>query len=112
MNETLKAVVIELTDDNVRNREIYLRGALGLFPDDCFGSNGRACATPITLRIGQETVKTDIDEEKGIFRDCSAIKRFFEEEAVSEGDLIVIERVQPREFRLWKTSKRGFRYYL
>jgi hypothetical protein len=112
MNETLKAVVIELTDDNVRNREIYLRGALGLFPDDCFGGNGHARATPISLRIGKETVKTDIHEEQAIFRERGAVRRFFEEETISEGDLIVIERLQPREFRLWKTSRRAFRNYL
>src|SRR5581483_4628222 len=106
MNETLKAVVIELTGGNVRNHHIYLRGAFGLFPDDCLGgSNEQARAMPITVQIGRETVETDIDEGKAIFRERGAVRRFFEEEIVSEGDLIVIERVRPREFQVWKTSK-------
>jgi hypothetical protein len=112
MNETLKAVVIALTADNVRNHEIHLRGALGLFPDDCFGGNEQAGAASITVRIGNEIVKMSIDEESAIFRERAAIGRFFEEETIFEGDLIVIERLEPREFQLWKASKRGFRFYL
>ncbi len=113
MNETLKAVVIEVTGGNVRNHHIYLRGAFGLFPDDCFGgSNAYARGALITVRIGGELVETDIDEEKAIFRERAAVRRYFEEERVSEGDLIVIQRLQPREFQLWKASKRGFGYNL
>src|SRR5690348_5427555 len=111
MNETLKAVMIELTADNVRNHEIYLRGALGFFPDDCLGGSNEHARASVSVRIGNEIVKTTIDE-KALFRDRDAIGRFFEEETISEGDLIVIERLQPREFQLWKASKRGFRFYL
>jgi hypothetical protein len=113
MNETLKAVVIELTAGNVRNHQIYLRGALGLFPDDRLaGSHEHARATSITVRIGKETVSTSIDEENATFRQSDAIRRFFEEETISPGDLIVMERLQRREFQLWKASKHGFRYHL
>jgi hypothetical protein len=113
MNETLKAVVIEVTGENVRNHDIYLRGAFGLFPDDCFGGGTeRARGAPITVQIGGESVETDIDEGNAIFRERAAVQRYFEEERVSEGDLIVIERLQPREFQMWKASKRGFKYYL
>jgi hypothetical protein len=113
MNETLKAVVLQLTADNVRNHEICLRGALGLFPDDSVGrGNEHAQATAITLRIGGETVKTSINEETAVFRERAAIERYFEKEKIFEGDLIVVERTEAREFDLWKASKRGFKYYL
>ena len=116
MNETLKAVIIEVSGGNVRNHHINLRGALGLFPDDSLGgSNGASSATPITLRIvGErpEAVETDIDETKAIFRERGAIRRFFEAERVEEGDLLLIEREETRSFRLSKASKRGFKYYL
>ena len=65
MNETLKAVIVEVSGGNVRNHHINLRGAFGLFPDDCFGgSNVSAAANAITLKIGHESVDTDIDEGK------------------------------------------------
>lgn len=113
MNPTLKAVIIEVTGGNVRNSHIDLRGAFGLFPDDSIGGgNSASAAMPISLQIGREIVSTDIDETKAIFRERGAVTRFFESEGVVEGDLILIERVQPREFRVAKASKRGFKYYL
>jgi len=113
MNETLKAVIIELSGGNIRNRHINLRGAFGLFPDDCFGgSNEAARANSITLQIGTESVITDIDETKAIFRERGAIHRFFDNDDVHEGDLVLIERIADRSYRLSKASKRGFKYYL
>ncbi len=113
MNESLKAVVVEVTGGNVRNGHVNLRGVLGLFPDDSLAGNNKMVAgTPISLQIGDEMVETDIDETKAIFRERGAINRFFEAEGVVEGDLILIERVGPRTFRISKASKRGFKYYL
>jgi hypothetical protein len=113
VNETLKAVIVEVTGGNVGNHHINLRGAFGLLPDDCLGgSNVSAAGAPITLDVGKESIVTDIDETKAIFRERGAIRRFFEVERVAEGDLILIERVKDRLFRLSKASKRGFKYYL
>jgi hypothetical protein len=114
VNDTLKAVIIEVTGGNVRNHHVYLRGAFGMFPDDCFGgSNESVAGKPITLSVGKENVETDIDESKAIFRERGAIRRFFEDNAVAEGDLIVIERLnEPRTYRMYKGSNRGFKYYL
>jgi hypothetical protein len=113
MNETLKAVIIEVTEGNVRNAHVNLRGAFGLFPDDCFGgSNQDAAGKPIDVQIGAEAVTTDVDETKAIFRERGAVRRMFEAEGVTEGDPILIERIGPRSYRMSKASKRGFRYYL
>ena len=113
MNDTLKAVVIEVSGGNVRNHHINLRGAFGLFPDDCLGGSSKdSAAKSITLRFVGETVETDIDQGKAIFRERGAVRRFFEAESVAEGDLMLIERVEPRSFRITKASKRGFKYYL
>src|SRR3954453_3614711 len=113
MNETLKAVIIEVSGGNIRNHHINLRGAFGLFPDDCFGgSNEAGRANSINLQIGRESVDTDIDEAKAIFRERGAIRRFFDTDDIHEGDLILIERVTDRSYRLSKASKRGFKYYL
>jgi hypothetical protein len=113
VNETLKAVVIELSGGNIRNHHINLRGASGLFPDDCFGgSNESSAAKPISLFIGSESVDTDIDEAKAIFRERGAVRRFFEAENLVEGDLVLIERQEGRAYRVSKASKRGYKYYL
>lgn len=113
MNNTLKAVVIEVTGGNLRNDHLYLRGAFGLFPDDCLGGSSKTEAgQEIEIQLGSEVVRTDIDQTKAIFRNRSAMRRFFEVEGVEEGDLILIERISDRSFALSKASKRGFKYYL
>jgi hypothetical protein len=113
MNETLKAVIIQVSGGNVRNHHINLRGAFGLFPDDSLGgSNESLAAKPINLRIGAESVDTDIDETKAIFRERGAVRRFFDNEKIIEGDLVLIERLAERSYRVSKASKRGFSYYL
>ena len=113
MNETLKAVIVEVSGGNIRNHHINLRGAFGLFPDDCFGgSNEAAAGRSVAVQVGAESIETDIDETKVIFRERGAIGRFFKDENVQEGDLILIERVKDRAYRISKASKRGFKYYL
>lgn len=113
MNETLKAVIIEVTGGNIRNNHINLRGAFGLFPEDCLGGNNEASAgKPITLEIAGDTVDTDIDETKAIFRERGAIRQLFESEKIEEGGLILIQRMKPRTYRVSKASTRGFKYYL
>ena len=113
MNQTLKAVIIEVTGGNIRNHHINLRGAFGLFPGDAFGGASEdASATPISLRVGAETVMTDIDETKAIFRKRGIIRRFFEAEGIVEGDLLMVERIDPRTYCLSKVSKRVFNNYL
>jgi hypothetical protein len=57
-------------------------------------------------------VNTDIGHAKGIFRERGAIRRLFENEQVIDGDLILIERVKPKHYRISKASKRGLKYYL
>ena len=113
MNETLKAVIIEVSGGNVRDHRIALPGVLGLFPEDCLGgSDGSLAGRPINVSIGTDTVDTDIDGSQAMFRERGAVRRFFEEEKLADGDLISIERVGDRSYHVRKVSKRGFRSYL
>jgi hypothetical protein len=92
---------------------LICEGRLGYFPDDCLGGNNSAASgATIALHIGKELIQTDIDEGKAIFRERGAIRRPFEDEGIVEGDLILIERIEPRTYRVAKASKRGFAYYL
>jgi hypothetical protein len=113
MNETLKAVIIELTGGNVRNHHINLRGVFGLFPEDCLGGNNESHQGKLVeVHFGAELVETDIDETKAIFRERGAVRRFFENESILEGDLLLIERLEPRKFHVSKASKRAFKFHL
>jgi len=113
VNKTLKAVIVEVTAGNVRNHHINLRGALGLFPDDSLGGSRKAeVGKLVAVWFGAEETRTDIDQTKAIFRERGAVRRFFEDEKVAAGDLILIERDKPRSYRVSKASKRGFKYYL
>jgi hypothetical protein len=110
VNNTLKAVIVEVSGGNVRNHHINLRGTFGLFPDDCFGGNNESTAAKsITLEIGARKIDTDIDETKAIFRERGAIRRFFEDESIVEGDLVLIERLETRSYRISKASKGGMK---
>ena len=105
--------MIEVTGGNLRNHHLDLRGVFGLFPDDCLGGSNKAeMGHEIEIRIGSDVVQTDIDQSKAIFRNRSAIRRFFEAESLQEGDLVLIERISDRSFALSKASKRGFKYYV
>jgi hypothetical protein len=68
MNDTLKAVVIELSDGNIRNHHINLRGAFGMFPDDCLGgSNESLAGKPIRLSILSEQIEPTSMKKKQSF---------------------------------------------
>ena len=113
MNDTLKAVVIEVSGGNVRNHHINLRGAFGLFPDSALGgTNESSAGMPVKVMFGHEKVETDIDEGKAIFRERGAIRRFFEAENMIEGDLVLVERLEDGTYEVRKASKRGFNNYL
>ena len=113
MNETLKPVIVGVSGGNVRNHHISLRGAFGLFPDDSLGGShvGEAgCLS--TLHMGGESVESDIDAGEAIFREQGAVRRFFSDEGVQEGDLILIQRSDVREYQISKASKRAFKHHL
>ena len=113
MNDSLKAVIIEVGGGDLRDHHIDLRGVFGLFPGDCLGGSDRSAAGhAIRLQLGSEMVETDIDEGEAVFRERSAVPRFFENEQLAEGDLVLIERVGDRSYNVSKASKRGFKYYL
>ena len=109
----MRAAVIEVTGGNVRNAHVYLRELISFFPADAVGgSHAGASGATVELSLGSERVNTDIDGKKLIFRERGALRRFFEREAVLEGDLLVLKRTSPRVYELSKTSRRAFDLYL
>jgi hypothetical protein len=113
VNETFKAVIVQLTGGNVRNYHINLRGTFGIFPEDALGGSSKdAQGCKLEVRFGSERTQTDIDEGKAIFRERGAVRRFFEERAVKEGDYVLIERLSERTYRVDTIAKRIFEHYL
>ncbi|WP_114389973.1 hypothetical protein [Notoacmeibacter marinus] len=105
MNPTLRAVIIELTEGNIANHHIYLRGADGLFPDDAFGGrNSMEAGRPIEIVFSGDRIDTDIDKTKSIFRERGAVRRFFQREKLVAGDVVLIRRVGNRAFEVTKAD--------
>ncbi|KAB7646099.1 hypothetical protein [Polymorphobacter fuscus] len=95
-------VHIPLTGGNIRNGHFYLRVARSLLPVNAIGgSNKSAAGWPVTVNFASgETVETDVDGEKMIFRERAAVRRFFERVKPREGDRLLLERTAERHFRV------------
>lgn len=97
---------ITLTGGNVRNHHFYLRDCQLLLPSGAIGGKNKdELGQPFTVRFEPgQTVETDVDGEKMIFRNRAAIREFLESSAASEGDVVVLERTADRviEVRLEK----------
>ncbi len=103
--------LIRVTAGNLRNSHIYIRGHWDFFPPDCFGDaslvNGRP-GRPIAIRLEgmRRCVETDIaaDARTGRpwpeFRARTWVREFFERHKIQPGDVLALERIGEREFRL------------
>jgi hypothetical protein len=103
--------LVRITPGNVRNNHIYVREHLDFFPPDCIGpskrnGNGDGHCIELILDGLEETVTTDIgksstdDNPRGFFRGRKWVRRFFKCHDVNAGDLLAIDRVEERRYRL------------
>ncbi len=86
---------IPLTQGNINNNHFYLTGCLSLFPADSVGgrnTNLQALNTLRLLPLGGESVETDIDGEKNIFRKRGWVGEMFKRTKAKAGDHVVIEK--------------------
>lgn len=104
--------LIRITEGNLRNSHLYVSEHLDFFPDDIVGPsklegelNGRAVS--IDLAGLNETIYTDIgaDSKSGkprrVFRRRSWVRRFFDHHNIKDGDLLALERIEKRRYRLY-----------
>jgi len=54
------------------------------------------------VRLRSETIDTDIDREKRIFRRRGWVARFFKDSRVVEGDRVLLEKLNDLEYRISK----------
>lgn len=98
-----------ITEGNLKNNHIYLRGFIEEFPSDAIGGsnrNARANASVYVRWEESEWHETDLDGQKLFFRSRSMVRKFFEESGAKVGDVVEIERTGPYYFQL-RLQKRG-----
>jgi hypothetical protein len=97
------SVEIKLTGGNIRNSHVYLTRVMDMFPDEYVGGSKKSECAPSLLRldVGQEKIfDTDIAGDKKIFRSREALKAFFENFDVGEGDFIVLSTSKKGHYKL------------
>lgn len=102
----MKSVVIKLRT-NAQRDYIRLTDIMNWFEPDIKGGNNKSCLAKrmATIQYGnQPAVLDDIDESKGIFRKRakSLAQRFLNENNLSIGDAIKVERLAPYTYRFSK----------
>jgi hypothetical protein len=87
-----------LTEGNLKNSHIYLRGFFEHFPSDAIGGSNRGEAAPRTISVDwhrASPVETDLDGEKMFFRSRSIAKRFFADTGAEPGDRVLVTETAP-----------------
>ncbi len=93
------AMLITVTDANIRHGHIYLREIIDRFPADAIGGNTRADAgRPLHLHlVGGRNIDTDIVAGKKIFR-SRAWRSWFVQQGAQAGDQVCLSPRGPRDF--------------
>jgi hypothetical protein len=101
---------ISLTGGNIRNGHISVTGLRDLLPSDCFGAakkkNGAGRPLVIHLQGLHSTIETDIGRDaksgrpRSHFRARGPIREFFELHKAKAGDVLEVQRLGDREYRL------------
>lgn len=87
-----------LSGGNIRNNHMKLGAFLHAFPQDVIGGSNKSDAAPRQLEIdwgGPETVRTDVDGTKSIFRARGWVRRLFAASGAKEGDSVVVSQIGP-----------------
>ena len=76
---------------------------------DVQGGEDKSRAAPRTVRVlwGSEAVDTDIDRGKHIFRRRGWVGRFFKEARVRAGDRVLLEQLEPYQYRVSRAEVIG-----
>lgn len=93
----------EITQGNIDNDHIYLRGFFDKFPADAIGGSNRASAAQREIAVdwgGRTVVMTDLDGAKRFFRKRGWIREFFARYGARAGDSVMVEEIAPYSYRV------------
>lgn len=103
--------LLRVTVGNLRNNHLYVHGHYDFFPPDCVGAskrkNGNGATIRIFLRGLNRTVETDIGSDartgqpRRFFRGRTWVRQFYAHHQIKTGDVLALERVGNREYRLY-----------
>jgi hypothetical protein len=100
---------VEISEGNIANNHIYLRSFFDRFPADAIGGSNKAMRAKRDVTIewgGAESVQTDLDGQKKLFRSRGWIGAFYQLHRAKAGDRVVVEEIAPYRYRV---SLRGHR---
>ena len=92
---------ITLTGGNLRQAHISLRSVIDMFPEDAIGGTSKDDpGRPVRFFWGPDLQPTesDLPSDKLIIRDRSASRQFLKHYRLKENDVIIIERIGPRDY--------------
>jgi hypothetical protein len=108
--------LIAVTDGNIEHKHIYLSGHHDFFPKESYGaSNGKKhLGAPLILTVEglASPVETDLasrGQQRYFFRKRGWVRRFFEKHQIQPGDVIAIERLGRREYRVYPFESKNVR---
>ncbi|MFZ3039211.1 MAG: hypothetical protein WA115_05435 [Polynucleobacter sp.] len=96
--------VVTITQGNINNNHIYLLDAWDLIPKDSVGGENSDFLAKRLLDVHLSTgahFKTDVAEDKKIFRARSNFREFFMTHKITDGSRLVIEKTGPYEFHIY-----------
>lgn len=100
-------IVIPLTQGNLNNSHVSLRGHLDFFPTDAIGPanarDGQGALLTVHFTGLSEAVETDIAGGKNFFRRRGPWRKFFAHHGLQPGDSVAIERLSAYAYRVVPT---------
>ncbi len=101
--------LLRITAGNLRNHHIYIRGHYDFFPNELVqvAVDDDSRSIQIFLVGLSESIDTDIafdpttGKPRGFFRGRSWVRRFFEHHKIKTGDVLALERLNGRSYRLY-----------
>lgn len=94
---------IQINGANLRNNHMYLTSIIHLFPDAIVGGANTGAAAPQAATImwgNSNSVQTDIDATKRLFRKRGWQREFFEANDIRDGDYVAIYELAPFKYRV------------
>lgn len=93
----------QITQGNIDNQHIYLRGFFEKFPADAIGGSNKSEPAKREISVdwgGDTVVMTDLDGTKKFFRRRSWIRTFFERNGIMAGDMVSVDETAPFSYRV------------